>query len=52
MGSPDATLAWLGTSLTVAFAVFFAGWVWWAYSPNNRERLEKAGQLPLQDGDE
>ncbi len=47
-----AAYGWLPGAMTVAFLVFFVAWAVWAYLPSNRARLEAAGRLPLDDGDE
>ncbi len=41
--------AWVMGVTTVLFMVCFAGWAWWAYSSANRERLDEAARLPLED---
>lgn len=38
--------------MTVVFLAFFLGWVWYAYSPANREHMEEMGKMPLGDGGE
>ncbi|MEN0064736.1 MAG: cbb3-type cytochrome c oxidase subunit 3 [Myxococcota bacterium] len=35
---------------TVLFFSALVGWTWWAFSPANREKLERASRLPLDDG--
>jgi cbb3-type cytochrome oxidase subunit 3 len=38
--------------MTVLFLTCFLGWVWWAYRPRNRARMEEDARLPLMEGDE
>jgi cbb3-type cytochrome oxidase subunit 3 len=45
-------LGWLMGAVTVLFVVAFLGWVWWAWSGHNREKLEQASRMPLNDGGE
>ncbi len=42
-------LGWLGTSMTVLFFLFFAGWVVWTYRPSAKAQLEALGRIPLDD---
>ena len=39
----------IGSTLTVLFFMLFLGIVWWAYHKDNREKYEKAGQLPFEE---
>lgn len=43
---------WLGGVMTVVFFVFFLAWIWWTYSPRNKEKMDEAAQLPFMDGGE
>ncbi len=43
------TLQYLGTTMTVAFFLFFVGWVVWAYWPSNRAHLDLMARIPLDD---
>jgi cytochrome c oxidase cbb3-type subunit 4 len=43
---------WLGGVMTVVFFVFFLGWIWWAYSPRNKDLMDEAARLPFMDGGE
>ena len=45
-------LGWLMAGLTVVFFAAFLGWVWYAYHPARRERLDEAAKLPFMDGGE
>ena len=38
------------TVLTLLFMVAFVAWVWWAYTPRNREKFEDAAMLPFEEG--
>ena len=44
-------LGWLLGILTVLFLATFLYWVWWAYSPANKESHDEAAQLPFMDGE-
>lgn len=37
--------------MTVFFFGIFCAWAAWAWAPRNRERLDAAGRLPLDDTD-
>ncbi len=39
----------MGT-MTVIFLVFFVGWAVWAWLPANKDRMEAAARMPLDDG--
>ncbi len=43
---------WVMGMMTVAFLVFFVGWVLWAWAPFNRQLMKDAGAMPLDDGGE
>lgn len=43
---------WIMGLMTVLFLVFFAGWTWWAYAKQNRQKFEEAAMLPITTGDE
>ncbi len=45
------SLGTLHSIATVAAFIAFLAIVWWAYSPENRERFEKDAQLALDDDD-
>ncbi|NJD18133.1 MAG: cbb3-type cytochrome c oxidase subunit 3 [Gemmatimonadetes bacterium] len=38
--------------MTVVFFAVFLGWIWWAWSPSNRQAMEEARQMPFTDGGE
>lgn len=45
----------LGEMLGVTTALFlaaFMAWTAWAYAPGNRERHERAGRIPFEDGED
>ena len=44
-----AQYGWVLGVMTGVFLVTFTGWVWYAYRPGNKERMEEAGRLPLAD---
>lgn len=46
--SDTATLGWLMGVMTAVFILFFMGWVWWAWHPRNRRRMEEAAAMPLE----
>lgn len=46
------TMGWLLADMTVVFFLFFAGWAWYAYRPGNRDLMEAAARMPLDDGGE
>ena len=41
----------LRSLVTLAAFAAFLGIVWWAYAPARRERFERDGQLPFEDGE-
>lgn len=43
---------WLLGVMTVVFFACFAGWVAWAWAPQNRARMEEAARQPFMDGGE
>lgn len=43
-------LGWLLGAMTVVFFAVFLMWVWYAWSPGNRELMEEAAMMPLSDG--
>lgn len=43
---------WVLGFTTVLFFAFFLGWVWWAYSPRNKDLMDEAARLPFMDGGE
>jgi cbb3-type cytochrome oxidase subunit 3 len=44
-------MGWLLALLTVLFFLSFVYWIWWAYTPSNRQAHEEAAELPFMDGD-
>jgi cbb3-type cytochrome oxidase subunit 3 len=40
----------LATVLTLLFVIAFLAWVWYAYTPRNREKFEDAALLPFEEG--
>ncbi len=47
-----ADYGWIPGVMTLAFLLFFVAWVLWAWWPSNRQLMEAAARLPLDDGDE
>lgn len=45
-------LEWVAAAMTVVFFAVFLGWIWWAWSPSNRQAMEEARQMPFTDGGE
>jgi cytochrome c oxidase cbb3-type subunit 4 len=43
-------LGWLLGVMTVVFFIIFLGWVWYAWSPGNRQLMEDAARMPFTDG--
>ena len=43
---------WILGVTTVLFMACFGAWIWWAYRPGNRQRMEEAARLPFTDGGE
>ena len=43
-------LGWLMGGTTLLFVACFIGWTLWAWSPRNRELMEAAGRIPLDEG--
>ncbi len=41
--------AWIMGVTTVLFMTCFVGWTLWAYSSANRQRMDEAARLPLED---
>jgi len=46
-GARMASLTWIMGVMTVLFLTCFVGWIWWAYRPANRKRMEEDARLPL-----
>lgn len=46
-----ADLGWLMGVMTVVFIGFFIAWTLWAWAPSNREAMEAAARLPLEELD-
>ena len=42
----------IGSIVTVISFVLFVGIVWWAYHKDNRQKYEKAANLPFEEGDD
>ena len=40
---------WLLGLTTVLFLVTFLYWLWYAYAPSHKERMEQAGRMPFED---
>ncbi len=40
---------WIAGVVTVVFFALFVGLIWWTYARRNRERMEQAARLPLED---
>ncbi len=40
---------WVLGLMTVVFFACFLWWVWWAYAPSHRERMEAFGRIPFQE---
>ena len=45
-------MGWLMGLMTALFLVSFLAWVWWAYTPRHKEMMDKAAQMPFDDGGE
>ena len=43
-------LGWLLGGMTLAFLIFFTAWTVWAWAPANRDRLNAAARMPLDEG--
>ena len=43
-------LEWVAAAMTVVFFAVFLGWIWYAWSPANRQALEEARQMPFTEG--
>lgn len=41
---------WLMGVMTFVFLAFFLGWAAWAWAPSNREHMDRAARMPLDDG--
>jgi cbb3-type cytochrome oxidase subunit 3 len=52
LAAESVSLGWLMGVMTVFFLVSFLGWVWWAYSPQHKAKMDEAALLPFTDGDE
>ncbi len=49
----SAQLGWLMGAMTIGFLLVFVGWTAWVLHPANRQRMEQAALMPLEDeGDE
>ena len=48
--SNSVELGWLLGFMTAVFMLFFIGWTWWAYSPKNRQKMDRYARIPF-DGD-
>lgn len=35
--------------MTALFLLTFLYWMWYAYAPSHRERMEEAGRMPFED---
>ncbi len=46
-----SSMAWVLGAGTIWSFLVFVGWAVWALHPDNRARFERAGYLPLDDGD-
>ena len=40
---------WILGVMTAVFLLTFLYWVWYAYAPAHKERMERAGWIPLED---
>jgi cbb3-type cytochrome oxidase subunit 3 len=52
LAAESVTLGWLLGFMTVFFMVSFLAWVWWAYTPRHKAKMEEAALLPFADGEE
>lgn len=43
-------LGWLLGVMTVVFFAVFLAWTWWAYAPSRREKMERYGRIPFEEG--
>jgi cbb3-type cytochrome oxidase subunit 3 len=41
--------AWVMGLMTILFLVVFLGWALWAWQPANRDRMQRAAAMPLED---
>lgn len=46
------SMGWLLGLMTVVFLVTFVAWIWYAWSPANRELMDDAARMPINDGGE
>lgn len=44
------TQGWLMGVMTIVFFAFFVAWTLWAWWPSNKETLDAAARMPLDDG--
>lgn len=44
------TQGWLMGAMTIFFFTTFIGWTLWAWWPGNKDELDAAARLPLDDG--
>jgi len=40
---------WLLGVMTAVFLATFLFWLWYAYAPSHRDRMEAAGRIPFED---
>ncbi len=45
-------MGWLLGAMTAVFFLVFLYWVWYAYAPGHKERLDEAALLPFEGGDQ
>lgn len=45
-------LGWLLGVMTVVFFALFLAWIWYAWSPANRQAMEEARQMPFTEGND
>jgi cbb3-type cytochrome oxidase subunit 3 len=48
----QSELGWIMGIMTVLFLGSFLGWTWWAWSARNRQAMEEAARMPLNDGED
>ena len=52
LAAESVQLGWLLGLMTVLFLAAFLGWTWWAFAPSRKERMERYGRIPFDEGAE
>ncbi len=47
VAAESAQHVWVMGAMTVLFMICFAYWVWWAYAPSRKNKMEEAGKIPF-----